>query len=118
MSPRPAVYDPYDEDFSVPEPTYKVDAENETARHERVEEDARVVAETEAQEARAAETEKEAQRVEQLHAGRDTDDFVNMPFGRASVVVTQRLNEQSVMRRMKEVSFGALCRSVRLMHLI
>lgn len=110
-----AVYDPYDENYSVPVRADGEDSEDETSRHERMEEDARVAADAEAENEREAETEQEAQRVDRLHAERDTDEFVNMPFRRASAVVTQRLNEESVMRRLKEVSTGILERSVCLM---
>lgn len=113
--PITAVHDPYDEDYSVPLQADGEDPEDETSRQARMEKDARIAVEAEAKKEREAEVEQEAQRADWLHAERDTDEFVNMPFGRASAVVTQRLNEESVMRRLTEVSTIILERSARLM---
>lgn len=92
-------YDPYDEDFEPPEETGPDDAADsdtpDAAARMEEEEQAREKAQVEADEEERASREKEE---------RNADEFVNMSFGRASVVVTQLLSKDSVMQRLREVS--------------
>lgn len=95
---RSAGYDPYDEDFDPPlEPRdddpMGSESEDEAARIEKEDKEAQAEAEKE-----------EEERAAQLKERRNEDEFVNMSFAKASVVVTRLLSDDSVMRRLKEVS--------------
>lgn len=69
------------------------ESEDEAARIEKEDKEAQAEAEKE-----------EEERAAQLKERRNEDEFVNMSFAKASVVVTRLLSDDSVMRRLKEVS--------------
>lgn len=60
--------------------------------------------EREEREAQAAADKDEEERGLQLKVQRNEDEFVNMSFAKASVVVTRLLSDDSVLQRLKEVS--------------
>lgn len=101
-------YDPYDEDYTAPVQDDAGEPDDGPSPGGQIAEDARLAAHAEAESTKehTQKRNEEARREsgERLRAERTTDEFVNMPFGRASAVVTQRMNEESVMRRLKEVS--------------
>jgi hypothetical protein len=100
---KSAAYDPYDEDFDPPEEMPQVpdeddamsDPEDEVAPSEKEDKDA------------GAELDNGGEdQAKKLKQERNEDAFVNMSFGKASVVVTRLLSDDAVLRRLKAVSVG------------
>lgn len=93
-------YDPYDEEYSPPPPDHPPSAEDGSPDAE----DPSLAAEEEAQKEEEASRERDREQEEaERKAERDTDEFVDMSFARASAVVTQLMNDETVVRRLKEV---------------
>ncbi|KAI5452175.1 hypothetical protein NCC49_001113 [Naganishia albida] len=96
---KSAGYDPYDEDYEPPaEPVHDDDGPLET---ESGDEAARIeVEKVEAAEKREKAVEEDSTR---LKRERNEDDFVNMSFAKASVVITSLMSDEAVLRRLKDM---------------
>jgi hypothetical protein len=107
-------YDPYDEEYSPPPQDDPPSADDGTPDAE----DPSFAAEQEAQKEDEASLEQDREQEEaERKAERDADEFVEMSFARASAIVTQLMNDETVVRRLKEVSlFGSFVRVGGLMN--
>jgi ABC-type glutathione transport system ATPase component len=95
-------YDPYDEEYSPPPPDDPPSAADGSPDAE----DPSFAAEEEAQKAEEESLQRDREQEEaERKTERDTDEFVEMSFARASAIVTQLMNDEAMVRRLKEVSF-------------
>ncbi|KAJ9098672.1 hypothetical protein QFC21_004320 [Naganishia friedmannii] len=91
---RPAHYDPYNEDFeaeAVPEDPPQVPDEPSEIDDDSSGEEEEVAKKTEEDE------------LARLVAERNTDEFVNMSYGKALPIISKLLNDDAVMQRLKEL---------------
>ncbi|KAJ9126996.1 hypothetical protein QFC24_001227 [Naganishia onofrii] len=92
---RPANYDPYDEDYERP----PVQVDSLQMHDEQPSEVDDNISEEEAEAAKKSEEEEQAKVVAQ----RNMDEFVNLSYGQALPIISRLLNEETVMRRLKEL---------------
>lgn len=99
---KSVAYDPYDEDFDPPEEAPQRPDEDDAMSDP--EDD---VAPSEKDKDAGAELDGGGEdQATRLKRERNEDAFVNMSFGKASVVVTRLLSDDSVLRRLIAVSVG------------